>query len=609
MEATVFDLEADGLLGEATCVHSLVLRRGAEVMSCADQPGYAPVRKGLDALASADLIAGHNVIAFDIPLLQKIYPGWSCKGEVRDTLVLSRLLYPDVGEHAKEFGAVPPRLAHSHGLAAWGMRLGILKGDPGGEDAFKAWTPALQAYCEQDVAVTTSLLQHLEAQPQSQDAVELEHGFATIIAAMERNGFGFDCAAAADLYARLALERDQTRQALKAMVPGFWKNSGVFIPKRDNKARGYQKDVPITRTTFEPFNPGSRQHVARFLKDTYDWTPKEQTPTGQPRISAETLADLDAPEADNLRRFFDLQKIIGMLAEGAAGWLKLERGGRVHGSVNPCGAVTGRCTHSAPNIAQVPSVHAEDGAPLRGHAGKWGFECRSLFRPTKPGWVLVGADASSLELRCLGHYMALFDGGAYAREVVEGDVHTANQIAAGLPSRSSAKTFIYAYLYGAGNAKLGSLVLPNAPEAQQSRAGEALRRKFLGRTPALARLSQAVQQAAGRGYLVAIDRRHLPVRSAHSALNTLLQSAGALAVKKATCLMVQGLADQGIIWGRDYAFVAHVHDEIQTECRPELADAIGTAAVAAFKAAGEALGFQCPLTGEYRVGATWAETH
>lgn len=609
MAVTVFDLEADGLLEEATCVHSLVLQTGEEVISCADQPGFVPVQKGLELLAAAALVSGHNVIAFDIPLIQKLYPGWTLRGRVRDTLVLSRLLYPDIGEHAKEFRPGPPRLTHSHGLAAWGMRLGVLKGDPGGEDAFKAWTPALQAYCEQDVAVTATLLQHLEGRPLSQDAVDLEHGFATIIAAMGRNGFGFDCSAAADLYARLALERDQTRQVLKAMVPGFWKHGGVFVPKRDNKTRGYQKDVPVTRATFEPFNPGSRQHVARFLAGTYGWVPTEKTPTGQPRISSETLADLDAPEAANLRRLFDLQKVLGMLAEGAAAWLKLERGGKIHGSVNPCGAVTGRCTHSAPNIAQVPSVHSADGVPLRGHAGKWGFECRSLFRPTRPGWVLVGADASSLELRCLAHYMAPYDNGAYAREVVEGDVHTANQAAADLPSRSVAKTFVYAYLYGAGNVKLGSLVLPHAPEDQQSRAGEALRRKFLARTPALALLSRAVQKAAERGYLLAIDRRRLPVRSTHSALNTLLQSAGALAVKKATCSMVDSLAEQGLIWGRDYAFVAHVHDEIQTECRPELADTIGKAATSAFKDAGEKLGFLCPLAGEYRVGPTWAETH
>jgi len=268
------------------------------------------------------------------------------------------------------------------------------------------------------------------------------------------------------------------------------------------------------------------------------------------------------------------------------------KGGRIHGQVNTNGAATGRCTHNRPNIAQTPSV----GAPF-------GTDCRALFHaPT--GYDLVGADLSGLELRCLAHFMAKYDDGAYIDVVLNGDIHSVNQKAAGLPTRNSAKTFIYGFLYGAGPAKIGSIVDGSEKE------GRKLINKFMKATPALKQLRDAVGAAVEKNnHLAGLDGRILPVRSPHAALNTLLQGAGALLAKQATVILYQNLTAKGYKWGEDYAQVAHVHDEVQLIARKEIADDVGKEAVKSFQLAGEHFKFRCEVTGEYKVGSNWANTH
>jgi DNA polymerase I-like protein with 3'-5' exonuclease and polymerase domains len=282
-----------------------------------------------------------------------------------------------------------------------------------------------------------------------------------------------------------------------------------------------------------------------------------------------------------------IQKRLGQLAEGKEAWVKLEKNGRIHGRVNTNGAVTGRCTHSNPNMAQVPAVRAP-----------YGKECRELFTVAK-GYKMVGADASGLELRCLAHFMGKWDEGAYAKELLEGDIHTANQKAAGLETRDQAKTFIYAFLYGAGDAKIGTVVGKGQEE------GAKLRANFLKKTPALKYLKDAVEKAAKRGYLLGLDGRKLWIRSEHAALNTLLQSAGALVMKKACCILDKMIKESGF----DAKFALNVHDEWQIEVKEEVAELVGNLAVQAIRDAGDFFNFRCPLDGEFRVGNNWAETH
>jgi len=255
------------------------------------------------------------------------------------------------------------------------------------------------------------------------------------------------------------------------------------------------------------------------------------------------------------------------------------------------GSITSRCSHSHPNTAQVPSIKAP-----------YGKECRELFK-TDPGFSLLGCDVSGLELRCLAHYMGRFDGGAYGKVLLEGDIHTANQEAAGLPSRDASKTFIYAFLYGAGDQKIGSILGKGAS------VGKKVKNQFLRKTPALKELRKAVQLKAKKGFLKGLDGRTIPVRSEHSALNTLFQSAGAIICKRWVVELHKLLQLEGYTYAQDYAQVAFVHDEIQMIVKEDYVRDIGNLAVKAIGVAGDAYNFRIPLTGEWTCGRNWAETH
>jgi DNA polymerase I-like protein with 3'-5' exonuclease and polymerase domains len=344
-----------------------------------------------------------------------------------------------------------------------------------------------------------------------------------------------------------------------------------------------------TKTKVIPFNPASRQQIADRLQKR-GWKPTEFTPSGEPKVDETVLETIEIPEAKLLLEYLMLNKRIGQLATGNQAWLKLEKNGKLHGRVNHMGAVTSRCTHSNPNMAQVPSV----GAPF-------GAECRGLF--TVPsGYLLLGADASGLELRCLAHYMARFDGGSYGREILEGDIHTANQMAAGLPTRNDAKRFIYGFLYGAGDEKVGQIIGKGAKE------GKAIKTKFLNKTPALKKLRDAVSRSAERGWIKGLDNRRIPIRHAHAALNTLLQSAGAIICKRWYVTVEEKLRLNSYT-EEDVAIVAFIHDELQIQVRKGLEDEVGALVQEAMKDTGHYYDFKCPLDSEYKYGDNWADTH
>lgn len=288
-----------------------------------------------------------------------------------------------------------------------------------------------------------------------------------------------------------------------------------------------------------------------------------------------------------IRDYLMLQKRVAQITS----WIEaVEKDGRVHGHVITNGAVTGRMTHSSPNMAQIPNA-----------GSVYGHECRECWT-VEDGNVLVGCDASGLELRMLAHYMK--DEG-YVRTVTEGsskdgtDVHTVNQRAAGLSTRDSAKTFIYAFLYGAGDAKIGSII------GGTSKDGAKLKEKFLKQTPALAKLIQRVSKQAAKGWVPGLDGRRIWVRSEHAALNSLLQGAGAIVMKKALCIFYDKIVANK--W--KVKLVANVHDEIQFECPPDIAEQAGKAARMSIIEAGEHFKLRCPLDGEYKIGKSWKETH
>lgn len=588
--ALIFDIECDGFLDTVSKIHCLVIKdtNQDEVYTY-----VGDIKEGLNRLRSTDQqIIGHNVIKFDLPVIQKLFPWFTVdQSKVLDTLVLSRLIYSDLRDRDGayiETGRLPSKLWASHGLKAWGYRLGMLKGEYGEqENAWDVFTPEMLEYCIQDVHITHELYNTFLKSDYSQQAIDLEHQTAWICARMERSGWPFNVKDAAELYATLVTERDAI---LKEMTETF----EPIVEERYSEKTGKRLKDKVT-----PFNPGSRQQIADRLITKYEWKPKEFTPAGQAKVDEDVLKALPYPEAKTLARFFLVEKRIGQLAEGDQAWLKLEKDGIIHGSINTNGAVTGRATHQSPNLAQVPAVRSP-----------YGKECRSLFT-VRPGFSMVGCDLSGLELRCLAHFMHKWDDGAYGETVINGksedgtDIHTVNQRAAGLPTRDNAKTFIYGYLYGAGDAKIGTIVGGTAKD------GKRLREQFLKSTPALAKLRSAVSEAAKRGYLKGLDGRRLHIRSDHAALNTLLQSAGALISKQWLIEMDKAAQERGLTygWEGDWTLLGWIHDEVQLAVRDELAEDFGQMVVESAAKAGEYFQFKLPIGAEFKVGKNWADTH
>jgi DNA polymerase I-like protein with 3'-5' exonuclease and polymerase domains len=614
MSKIIFDLESDGLIEETTKIHCICtydLITGEARTWSSQKEG--DIEAGVRYLMEGTELIGHNILGFDLIVLKKLYPFFKSPANSTDTLILSRLVYPDMKE--RDFQRLktdfPKQLIGRHSLESWGHRLGCKKGDYKKNNDFSTWSREMESYCENDVVVTRKLYEMFLKEKYSPDALDLEQEFALIMSKQEKKGVLFDVEKARTLYATLAKRRVELEQELQRVFEPekveMKSTKFVFMgetydtkAKAAEHARHYAKHYGKTikscleliqtggnKTKEIPFNCGSRDQIAnRFIKK-YSWKPVDFTPDGKPKIDESVLKAMPYPEAAPLCEYLMIQKRLGQLAEGKEAWVKLEKSGRIHGRVNTNGAVTGRCTHSNPNMAQVPAVRAP-----------YGKECRELFT-VQQGYRLVGADASGLELRCLAHFMGKWDDGAYAKELLEGDIHTANQKAAGLQTRDQAKTFIYAFLYGAGDAKIGTIVGKGQEE------GSKLRANFLKKTPALKYLKDAVEKAAKRGYLLGLDGRKLWIRSEHAALNTLLQSAGALVMKKACCILNKKITE----WAYTAHFVLNVHDEWQLEVKEHQASHLGELAVQSIREAGDFFKFRCPLDGEYRIGNNWAETH
>jgi DNA polymerase I len=508
----------------------------------------------LSRLGTTSLIM-HNGVAFDLPRLYEIW-GWEPRGlEIIDTLLLGRLYDPSIDG--------------GHSLKQWALRAGQrLKEDFDPADFDGPVTQKMVDYCLADCAATYDVYLYIDKlladDGFSDYSRELEHKVAEITAVQERNGFMLDFDKACTLYndhdARMSAISDE----LQAIFP-------PIVEERWSEKTGKQLKDKVT-----VFNVGSRQQVAeRLAAKGAKWS--ELTPTGKPVVNEKTLAaNAQVPEASKVLEYMTLQKRVGMLKS----WIDaVKDDGRIHGRVNTCGAVTGRMTHSSPNMAQIPSES----------------EYRSCFTVPE-GYKLVGIDASGLELRMLAHYMK---DEAYTDLILHGDIHTYNQEAAGLPSRNDAKTFIYAFLYGAGDAKIGSIVGGSAAE------GAKLKDKFLKALPSLRALLLKVQRIASTGTVPALDGRRVRVRSEHAALNSLLQSAGALVMKRALTIAVDKLA----AYGYPYKLVAQVHDEFQVEVPEEYAERVGVVFRNAIRQAGRDFEMRCPLDGEYQIGDSWAETH
>ena len=507
-------------------------------------------------LRKDDQLVMHNGISFDAPILNRL---WNTKirlNQCTDTLIMSRLLNPN-----RENG---------HSLASFGSRLGLPKIDFTDYDG--GLSEEMVEYCIRDVELLEKVYHELRREQKSygfsDKSVELEHEVAAIISRQERRGFKLDVPKCMELLAQFADRMGTIEQELQQVFPPI------------TTERYSEKTGKRLKDDVEVFNPGSRQQIAKRLI-SLGWKPTKTTEKGSVIVDEGTLSGVDFPEAKLVAEYLMLQKRYAQVKS----WTDaVEEDGRVRGKVITNGAVTGRMTHHSPNMAQIPSS-----------SSPYGEECRSCWIVDE-GYSLVGADASGLELRMLAHYMKDAD---YVREVCEGDIHTKNQNAAGLQTRPQAKTFIYAFLYGAGPAKIGSIVGGGRQE------GEQLIGSFLDNTPALKALRAKVERMAEKGHLPGLDGRRLFVRSTHSALNTLLQSAGAIVMKQALVILSNKIKKDKI----DAHFVVNVHDEFQLEVRQDQAEIVGKLAVESIADAGVLLELNCPLTGDYKIGSSWAQTH
>lgn len=644
----VLDVEGNDLLSRVTKIHCLVTK-DIDSKEVRRFRAHSPVGSGesiqdaIDYIGGASLVIGHNLLGYDLGAIAKVYPGFAYKGKVFDTLVASCLIWTNLAENDAAAKKAPPALWGLHKLEAWGYRLGILKGTYGKqENAWEKWTPEMEDYCRRDVEITHKLYDLIVSKKYSETALDLEHAFKAIIVEQEQHGFRIDQVAADKLTAQLQASRLQLTEELQKVFPPkieTMKLPAYYFHESDEAVQWPTKGAASkacrelglpqagikpgpARTKPHPFNPGSRDQIAARLIERYGWKPKKLTDGGKPAIDEGVLNAMPWPEAKLLSQYLVVGKTLGQLAEGENAVTRLAVNGRVHGSVWTNGAVTGRCTHSNPNIAQTPAVTMMKGAdgkkaPMLGLEGGFGWEFRSIYIADE-GQVLVGWDASGLELRCLAHFLARYDGGAFEKILLEGDVHTANQNAAGFYLRDSAKTFIYAFLYGAGDEKIGTVVRQDCintgkplPTGNLKVLGANLKARFLKNFPALGRLKEAISVAVkSRGYLYGLDGRLLHVRSDHAALNTLLQSAGALLMKHACVVQHRELqGTHGLVLHRDYAQVANIHDEIQYTCLPQFAEIVGKTGPAALQEAGKFFEFRCRLDGEWKQGPCWAATH
>lgn len=669
-----FDIETDGLMPHQTkeqpgsrvwCIttYDIDTCEARRYHDDPELPRDGTINDGIVAVWDAACLVGHNIAGFDIPYLER-YSGLGYpihEREIVDTQLVAQLVFP--GDTVLGFSLslqraagpalaeqrMPTPLLRRHSLESWGYRIGHRKGEylKSMDGAPKGLTQELVDYCGLDSQLSAELLSWLlnrktptgarrgwkgphpkQWTTVTWKAAVRDSKVGYLVQRMVASGVGFDVLAAEDLYLALTKRRTQLAQTLAAGVRPWWEPKGyddqgypkVFVPKRDNRTLGYGKGCECVPVQLVTFNPASRSHVSRHLK-AHGWTPTSYGADGIPNVTEDVLSEVThLPLVPELLEYAIVDKRIKAIGEGGkreSDYLSNVRFNEdgvptIHGGVNVVGTRTSRCSHYRPNLGNVVSKPKPYWA-----------EVRALFRPSEPGWVQVGSDASGLEGRCLAHRLYFWDEGTFRDELLMGDIHEENRKAMGLFTRLEAKRIFYARIYGAQAARVGEYVIkdqraaiaeglctdkpfvPGQAEALGEAAIAGLERRIVG----LGHLAKACATRWRRGYIIGLDGRIIPCSSQHGAVNDLLQSDGAIIMKEATIVRDRMLAEAGLNVGGDWAPMLFVHDEWQDQAHPDVAETVGRISVEAIRIAGENLGLTCPLTGEYRVGRNWSETH
>lgn len=563
-EITVFDLETN-------LAHTAIWCSGWESLDGTKGMSLA-AQEARESFSEAKFLVAHNGLTFDFPVAERV---WAAKGSEGctniDSMVLAMLLKPNPGLNSFGLDTLVKQYLPGLGYA----KLSIEK-----HEFDLGLTPKMLEYCERDVEITAKLVKELRRRLQAAKfstlSIAVEHEVAKIINRQCEHGVLLDEA--------------------KAMMASAELHDTIGAIKTKMELE-FEPNVKVlkTKTKYTPFNPGSRQQIAdRLIKR--GWKPTKQTPTGRPKVDEDTLGELETlghPEALAIASFLKLSKIVGMIDKYIS---YADPKGRIHGKVMANGAVTGRMTHSQPNLGNIPAKDLI-----------WGPRCRELFTVPKD-FVMVGCDAKSLEERMLAHYI---NDPVYT-EAAMGDGHSYRRDILGLPQdkegRGVAKTWFYAFLYGAGDAKLGSILVPTAPARMQTKKGAESRALFTKAIPGLQKLLDKLTKISKvAGNVPGLDGRRIEVRSQHAMLNSLLQGAGAVVMKVALILAdrkLTHLREQG-----KFEFILNVHDEFQAEAYKDVAEEVKQAFLDSMLEAGEFLGVRLPVEGDAHIGNNWSETH
>ncbi|GCE65716.1 DNA-directed DNA polymerase [cyanobiont of Ornithocercus magnificus] len=610
----IFDLESDGLLEQATKVHCLVIYDTAtnETLVFNDQPpglcrqpAFGTLAAGLNLLQSAECIAGHNVIRFDLALLKSLYPGeFTYSGRVLDTYLCSVLLYSDIFLKDCDgvpyfMDLVPKHCKGRHKLEAWGYRLGLLKDEFGKTTDWADWSADMEEYCIRDVQITHRLLslfqRNLNCSLEAGDTpawIDLEHRVQQILTDQERWGWSFDVESARELAETLTPIRDKRQRELLQIHP-YCPHQKVITPKRNNASLGVVADSPYCKLL--EFKPRSGEHIKSVLAFYHGWKPSKtakRTKSGKLSVDKNALAEIAAGGisiASQLREFTDIDDSLQSLSEGADAWLKCcSQEGRIH---HTCAVTTvsHRVSHRKPNAGNVPAAS----------------EFRRLWRAS-PGKTMVGGDLKGIELRIFAHLLSHWDGGSYARTLVDGDIHQVNadKMGHGI-SRDLAKRLVFAMIYGSGNERLGRMVDPTLSTSASQKLGRGIRESYINGIHGYSDLMSAATTAAERGYIKSLDGRELPIRESYRTLNLYIQSSAATIAKRWMILVDRYCKEKRL----DAHQLGFIHDELQFECPPPMAPALMAIIKQSAGEAGRYYNLRIPIEADVKTGANWAETH